>query len=315
MKFNTAAAIISLTMLSAGIADAAPDEKKSGATPSSLPGARAEIYKTIDGVKLPIHIFEPEGHKAGDKRPAILFFFGGGWNGGAPIQFQKQCAYLASRGMVAMAVEYRVKSRHGVQAVSCFRDARSSMRWARQNAKRLGIDPDRIAAGGGSAGGHLAGALGTIDAFDEPTEDASISAKPNALVLFNPALVLAPVEGYKARDPKKLAGLENRLGVPPQQLSPYHNISSNLPPTIIFHGTKDKTVPYDTAKLFTNEAKEKGNAVELVTYEGQGHGFFNYKPAKIEAFSDTVKKMDAFLVSLGYLKGPDTVDAFVAEYQ
>jgi acetyl esterase/lipase len=311
MKLSSMAVISSLAVLLAGTGSA----EKSKEALQSLSGARAEIYKTIDGVELPLHIFEPKGHKAGDQRPAIVFFFGGGWNGGYPGQFEKQCAYLASRGMVAMAVEYRVKSRHGVKAVSCFRDAKSAMRWVRQNAQRLGIDPDRVAAGGGSAGGHLAGALGTISAFDEPTEDTSVSAVPNALVLFNPALVLAPVKGYKARDPKKLAGLENRMGVPPEQLSPYHNIGSDIPPTIIFHGTKDTTVPFNTVELFTKEAKQKGNAVELIPYEGQGHGFFNYKETRMQSFTDTVKKMDAFLVSLGYLQGANSVDAFIAENQ
>ncbi|VGO21284.1 alpha/beta hydrolase [Pontiella sulfatireligans] len=311
MKFRNIAIISGLAVLLAGTGFVA----ESATAPKPLPGSRAEIYKTIDGVKLPLHIFEPKGQKAGDKRPAIVFFFGGGWNGGSPKQFEKQCAYLASRGMVAMTVEYRVKSRHGVKAVSCFSDAKSAIRWVRQNAQRLGIDPNRIAAGGGSAGGHLAGALGTISAFDESTEDTTISAVPNALVLFNPALVLAPVEGYEPRDPKKLAGLEKRMGVPPQQLSPYHNIGSDLPPTIIFHGTADTTVPYNTVELFTEQAKKKGNAVELVPYEGQGHGFFNYKETRKNPFIDTVKKMDAFLVSLGYLQGPDRVDAFIAADQ
>ncbi len=312
MKFKWLAVILGIALSLTGTVSA----QNSKGIPKTLPGSRAEIYKTINGTELPLHIFEPEGHQPSDKRPAILFFFGGGWNGGSPTQFEKQCAYLAaSRGMVAITVEYRVKSRHGVKAVSCFRDAKSALRWTRKNAKRLGIDPNRIAAGGGSAGGHLAGALGTIDAFDEPTEDHSISTKPNALVLFNPALVLAPVEDYKPRDPKKLAGLENRMGVPPEQLSPYHNISSNIPPTIIFHGTKDTTVPFDTVELFTTDAEEKGNKVELVAYEGQGHGFFNYKEKNMDAFIDTVKKMDAFLAELGYLQGPDKVDAFVAELQ
>lgn len=307
MKRSRMTLIAGLAALLTGCAIA-----QSKGVPKTIPGSRAEIYKTINGTQLPLHIFNPEGHKKTDKAPAILFFFGGGWNGGTPVQFEKQCAYLASRGMVAITVEYRVKSRHGVKAVSCFRDAKSAVRWVRVNAGRLGIDPDRIAAGGGSAGGHLAGALGTISAFDEPTEDKSVSAVPNALVLFNPALVLAPVEGYDFGNAKKIAGLENRLGVPPEQLSPYHNISSNLPPTIIFHGTADKTVPYATAELFAKQARKKGNRVELVPYQGQNHGFFNFKGKGNPAFIDTVKKMDAFLVSLGYLHGPDTVDAFVA---
>ncbi|VGO17764.1 Carboxylesterase NlhH [Pontiella desulfatans] len=309
MKIRNIAIISGLVVLLAGTVSAAPPKD----APNPLPGARAEIYKSIDGVKLPIHIFEPNGHKAGDARPAIVFFFGGGWNSGSPSQFEKQCTYLASRGMVAMSAEYRVKSRHGVKAVSCFSDAKSAIRWVRQNAQRLGVDPNRIAAGGGSAGGHLAGALGTISAFDDPTEDPSISALPNALVLFNPALVLAPVEGYDSGNPKKLAGMEARMGVPSHQLSPYHHIGSGIPPTIIFHGTADKTVPFSSAELFTRQAKKKGNPVELVPYEGQGHGFFNYKEKGNPAFLDTLKKTDAFLVSHGYLQGSNTAEAFFAQ--
>jgi acetyl esterase/lipase len=312
MKFSQVALISALAFLLAGAFTLSTAIEPAKA----LPGSRDEIYKTIDEVPLPIHIFESVDHQAGDKRPAIVFFFGGGWNDGSPRQFEKQCAYLASRGMVAMTAEYRVKSRHGVKVVSCFSDAKSAIRWVRQNARRLGIDPDRIAAGGGSAGGHLAGALGTVSAFDEPTEDTSISAVPDALVLFNPVLVLGPVEGYEIKDPKrrkKLERLEQRTGVPPIQLSPYHNLDSDLPPTIIFHGRNDTTVPYATVKLFTEQAKKKGNKVELIGYEGKGHGFFNFRAQGNPSFTDTVKKMDAFLVSLGYLQDPDGVDAFVAE--
>lgn len=292
---------------------AAPAANRQSAKPApkSLPGSRAEIFKTVGEVELPIHIFEPANHQPGDKRPAIVFFFGGGWRGGTPAQFQNQCEYLASRGMVAMTAEYRVLSRHGVKAVSCFRDAKSAIRWVRKNARRLGIDPDRLAAGGGSAGGHLAGALGTIREFDEEGEDPSISAVPNALVLFNPALVLAPVEGRQDGDWEKFSTLEERMGVKPERLSPYHHVRNGQPPTIIFHGRKDTTVPYLTSELFAKKMEEKGNRCELVGYAGQSHGFFNYGRGENKYFADTVKKMDAFLVALGYLEGPDQVEAFL----
>ncbi|SVD05012.1 uncharacterized protein METZ01_LOCUS357866, partial [marine metagenome] len=80
-----------------------------------LPGSRAEVYKTIGDVKLKIYIYEPKGHKAGAKRPAIVFFFGGGWRGGTPRQFLEHCRYLASKGMVAMTADYRVSSRQGTK--------------------------------------------------------------------------------------------------------------------------------------------------------------------------------------------------------
>lgn len=278
--------------------------------PRSLPGSRAEMYKKIGDVELPIHIFEPANHKAGDKRPAIVFFFGGGWTGGTPAQFQHHCEYLASRGVVAMTAEYRVQSRHGVKAVSCFRDAKSAIRWVRENAGRLGIDPNRVAAGGGSAGGHLAGALGTIQEFDEEGEDTSISAVPDALILFNPVLVLAPIEGHGDKTWDRLGSLEERMGVKPEMLSPYHHVRKGQPPTIIFHGQQDTTVPYFTAESFAQKMKASGNRCELVGYPGQSHGFFNYGRAGNKYFVETVKKMDAFLVSLGYLWGPDQVETF-----
>jgi acetyl esterase/lipase len=275
--------------------------------PATLPGAWTEVYKTVGDVRLPIHIFTPDAHDTGAQRPAIVFFFGGGWRSGSPGQFQNHCAYLASRGMVAMTAEYRVSSRHGVKAVSCFRDAKSAVRWARLNAERLGIDPRRIAAGGGSAGGHLAGALGTIAEFDEEGEDTAISAVPNALVLFNPALVLAPVEGQEHPDMARLSDLAERMGVEPERLSPYHHVREGRPPTIVFHGKADTTVPYFTAQLFTEKMQAMGNRCELVGYEGQPHGFFNFGRSDNKYFLDTVAKMDTFLASLGYLEGPPTV--------
>ena len=280
--------------------------------PKSIDGFQTEIYKTIGDAELPVHIISPIGHQAGDKKPTAVFFFGGGWRNGTPNQFVHQCRYLASRGMVAMTVEYRVANRHGVKAVSCVRDAKSAIRWVRQNAKRLGVDPNRIVAGGGSAGGHLAGSLGTIRAFDEDHEDHTISSTPNALSLFNPALVLSNVDGEELFEPERLKLIADRVGVPSQNLSPYHQLTKDLPPTIIFHGRADTTVPFSTAQLFTQKAKKLGARCELVAYDGQPHGFFNYGHGENKMFEATVKAMDRFLESLGYIQGSDTVDVYLA---
>ncbi len=130
-----------------------------------MPGAEVETYKTAGDTKLNLYIFQPLGWKATDKRPAIVCFFGGGWTNGTLRQFLPQCKYLAQRGMVAIAADYRVASRNQVKAVECVKDAKSAIRFVRKNAARLGVDPDRIVAAGGSAGGHLAAACGTIAGF------------------------------------------------------------------------------------------------------------------------------------------------------
>jgi acetyl esterase/lipase len=193
--------------------------------------------------------------------------------------------------------DYRVASRHGVKPVDCVGDARSAIRWVRANADRLGIDPDRIAAAGGSAGGHLAGSTAFIEEFDEPGEDRAVSAAPNALLLFNPALVLAPLPGLD------LAGFGTRvpavrLGAGPEKISPAHHVKPGGPPTIIFHGSADETVPLVTAEAFAAAMKKAGNRCEVVEAEGQPHGFFNREPWRSKTLADA----DAFLESLGWIE-------------
>lgn len=299
-------ALLAIALIILPVGSVAQNQRPVEPAPATLPGAETEVYKTVVDVSLPLHIFYPEGYKSGQSLPAIVFFFGGGWRNGSPAQFEKHCTYLASRGMVAITAEYRVWGRHKTKAIACFQDAKSAMRYVRSNAKRLGIDPNRIAAGGGSAGGHLAGALGTIGGLDDPADDLSVSAAPNALCLFNPALILASIpDAFPLPD-----GLEERFGVSPTAFSPYHNIGSNQPPAIIFHGDADTTIHHKSVELFTEKYKSLGNRCELVTYQGQGHGFFNFGRGDNAMFIATLTEMDAFLRSLHYLKGEPTVKRF-----
>ncbi|MGB2011452.1 MAG: alpha/beta hydrolase, partial [Akkermansiaceae bacterium] len=115
---------------------------------------------------LTLDIFYPDDFKQGQKRPAIVFFFGGGWVGGKPSQFYVQAAYLASRGMVAISASYRTKKSHKVEPSGCVEDGKSAIRYIRKHAAELGIDPDQLAVGGGSAGGHVAAATATAVGFD-----------------------------------------------------------------------------------------------------------------------------------------------------
>jgi acetyl esterase/lipase len=306
---RTATASIAILLFIAPLALAQDAEQRAGrrAYPPDMPGAKVETYKTVGDTKLNLYIFEPADLKPGEKRPAVVFFFGGGWTSGSPQQFLPQCKYLASRGMVAMAADYRVASRHKVKAIDCVKDAKSAIRFVRKNAGRLGVDPNRIVAGGGSAGGHLAAVTGTIAGFDEPNEDNSISSRPNAMLLFNPAVVLAPVEGV-ALDERRLAGLADRMGTSPKELSPYHHVAAGAPPTAIFHGTADALVPHATVVAFTKAMNDAGNTCELFSYEGQGHGFFNYGRGRNEMFTATLKEADKFLARLGYLQGEPTLE-------
>jgi acetyl esterase/lipase len=301
MKFLALLASLSLCSIAA-LADNSPTpatpapKPRSFTYPPSLPDTTVETYKEIDHIALNVWIFPPGGKiTPGSKHPAIVFFFGGGWSSGSPAQFERQSRYLADRGMVAMVADYRVASRHHVKPAACVADAKSCIRWIRQNADRLGIDPDRLVAAGGSAGGHLAAATETLPGLDEAGEDTKISAVPNAAILFNPVVVFGTFPGLEEPKFSKNFTAE-KLGCEPEAISPLHHVTEHLPPTLILHGRADTTVPYATVEAFAAEMQKKGNRCELIGYDGQGHGFFNNA-----RYAETLAEADKFLVSLGYL--------------
>ncbi|MBK1833547.1 alpha/beta hydrolase [Roseibacillus ishigakijimensis] len=259
---------------------------------------RSVVYKEVDGLKLKLEVFEPEDLQPDDERPAIVFFFGGGWSGGSPKQFYPHARELAGHGLVAFSANYRVKSRHQTTPFEAVEDAKSALRWLRQNADTLGIDPDRIVASGGSAGGHLAACTGVISGYTVPGEDQAGSSRANALILFNPVLDTSRETGFA---PDRFGAGREKV------LSPIHHLTPNEePPTLIFHGTADRTVPFEQAERFTAAMQKKGNDCTLIASEGAGHGFFNhgfYRPGNADApfYRDTMDASLRFLRKLGYL--------------
>ncbi|MBC2603175.1 alpha/beta hydrolase [Puniceicoccus vermicola] len=246
-------------------------------------------YKEVSTSRLQLHVFFPKANKTSDRRPAIVFFFGGGWKNGSPAQFYPQCEHLAYRGIVAISAEYRVESLHRTSPRESVIDGKSAIRWVRQHAMELGVDPEQIVAGGGSAGAHVAAATAMIEGFEQPGEDTSVSCRPNALVLFNPVFDNGP-NGYGYDRVKEYW----------EEFSPLHNIRESTPPTIVLLGTKDNLVPVETAEAYKDQMEIKGNRCDLYLFEGQPHGFFNYNNP--ENFAGTVDKMDQFLMSIGFLE-------------
>src|SRR5271157_2695068 len=195
------------------------------AAANAEPTTKTFTYKTIPGGTLEMIVHYPPGWKDTDKRPGIVFFFGGGWENGTIKQFEPQADHLASRGMVAARADYRVKSRQGVTPDKCVEDAKSAIRWLRANASKLGIDPDRIVAAGGSAGGHIAACTALSEGLEAEGEDRAISSRPDALVLFNPVLRFDGIPQLMER-----IGNDETLG---KKLSPTLHVSKTTPPTLI----------------------------------------------------------------------------------
>jgi acetyl esterase len=247
------------------------------------------LYKQVDTTSLVLVVDYPPEFDASMDYPAMVFFFGGGWNGGNTGQFEPFARYFAERGMVCFRADYRVKSRQGTTPFESLKDAKSAMRYIREHAADLHIDPQNIVASGGSAGGHLAAATALTSSFNEGTDHLSYSAVPNALVLFNPVIDNGP-GGY---------GYE-RVGEAYKDFSPLHNIREGAPPTIFFLGTEDVLIPVETAQYYKTVMEKVGSSCELILFQGEGHGFFNYN--RFDNYKRCLVEADRFLVSLGYLQ-------------
>lgn len=251
-------------------------------TPDSI------LYKQVDSTSLYLHIDYPPGFEVSKSYPAIVFFFGGGWNGGNPGHFAHHALYFAERGMVCFRADYRVHSRHGTTPFESLKDAKSAMRFVRAHADELGVDPGKIIASGGSAGGHLAAATAVVEAYNEDGEELTVSCVPNAMLLFNPVIDNGP-GGYGY----------DRVGEAYSLFSPLHNIRQGAPPTIIFLGTEDRLIPVETVQYYKMVMEKVGSRCDLLLYEGEGHGFINY--GQFDNYRKTVAEADRFLISLGYL--------------
>jgi acetyl esterase/lipase len=246
-------------------------------------------YKQIDTTQLFIEVYHPDKFDSSQTYPAMVFFFGGGWNGGDRSQFLEHAKCFSKRGIVCFLADYRIASKHKTTPFESLKDAKSAVRFIRNNASKFGIDSNRIVASGGSAGGHLAAATALITDYNESTDDLSVSSMPNALVLFNPVIDNAP-GGY---------GYE-RIGDAYKSFSPLHNIKKGAPPTIFFLGTNDALIPVETAEYYKKVMEKVGSRCNLHLYENQDHGFFNYR--YFEYYKKTIFETDKFLQSLGYLK-------------
>lgn len=297
--FPTITALACLCSLTAGAA--APESKnprKNNAPDDtaevSVEPGKVFVYKQSGGKPRELEVYFPPGWDAKTgKVPGVILFHGGSWKGGSLDQFRYACKYLASRGLVAATANYRMLTNAEEKVLpagetnkrACITDAKSAIRWMKQHAEELGIDPKRLITGGGSAGGHVSVLATTNPGLNDPADPKEFDTGVAAYLLFNPAF-----KNTDSGDP---------------EVHVLNHLKAGFPPAIFFFGDHDPGwKPGSDAAL--QQLRALGNTgAELWIAEGQKHGFFNKPPWQ----DITLAQADRFLVEHGFLTGSGTLDA------
>lgn len=241
------------------------------------------VYKKIDTSVLKMEVLYPPSLEKGKEYPCIVFFYGGGWIARNFDQFKVFAKHFAKEGLVCFLADYRTRSKQGTTPFESLKNAKSAIRFIRENADKFHINNNFLVASGGSAGGQLAAASAMINGYNDLTDDLSVSCVPNALVLFNPVIDNS-TGGYGY----------DRIGEAFKDFSALHNIhNGTAPPTIIFQGTKDHLIQEATLRYYQTVIGKVGSRCNLILYIGGDHGFFN-KKGFVEK---TLFEADKFLTS------------------
>lgn len=254
-----------------------------------LDRAQTETYKETAEGELSVHLFAPASDGGTSGKAAMLFFFGSLWDQGTNTQFAPHCTYFAARGILTGIVDYRISNTHGTTPLDAVSDARSAFRWLRSRADDLGINPRKIVGAGASGGAHIVFCSSMTpepDCGNAQAENTSISGAPDCHIGFSPVLDTSPKGVGFDRFPDAKAA---------RALNPLTHIARGLPPSLIFHGTRDRVVPFEGSRRFAKKMQRKKNICELITFEGQDHSFFNCN-VNLELYSASLKACDRFLV-------------------
>jgi acetyl esterase/lipase len=249
--------------------------------------ARAEIvfeegleYANPDDQHLKLNLARPAQVKEGDRCPAVVCIHGGGFRAGDRKGWDAFCKKLADRGYVAVTVTYRLAPKH--QFPAAVHDVKAAVHWLRSNADKYHIDSNRIGAVGDSAGGHLAlflGVTANVKEFDPPTDNAAtaLSTTVQCVVSYYGPSDFTKSYG-KSVDAAEVLPLwlggdvehEHRRHI---LASPLYWVTPAAAPTLLLHGTDDKYVAHEQAVWMRDRLKAAEVEVNLITFEGAGHGF------------------------------------------
>jgi acetyl esterase/lipase len=256
-----------------------------------LKDAHSYVYYESPQGQLIAHFFLPQGHNpAAAHLTCVLFFHGGLWDLSMPAQFVPHCHHFASRGAVAVTVEYRVFDKHRTNPLEAMEDSRLAIGFLKKNASAIGIDPERIVVVGGGSGGQLA--LHTAVQGGGLTSAEGHDLQPAAVAAFSAIVDTSPKGVGAERFPNSKEA---------KQASPLASLpTKKLPPCLLLHGRQDRVAPFEQAAKFAKNYAKKGNRCKLIDYEGAGHTFFNYQTNE-QLYELSLQALDHFLTDLTLL--------------
>lgn len=264
--------------------------------PPSVELREAIVIARPDRQPLECQLFLPR-QRATTPVPGIVWVHGGGWRNKAMDGrvLWRQAVHLAALGYPGINITYRLAPAYTFPAQ--VEDVQTGVRWVRAHAVELGIDPQRLAAVGESAGGHLAALLATTDA---PVD--GVSSRVQALVA-----IYGVFDFLSLKSQGSAGAREALLGGDPTQAvagtplwertraaSPLYQADAHTPPTLLLHGTADELVPFDQSVRFQKRLQELGIRASLVPGDGGGHGHIHRPPH----YGPALEHLTAFLIEV-----------------
>jgi acetyl esterase/lipase len=266
------------------------------------------VYGTAGagGRDLRCDVYTPPGVSAGDAAPCVVIVHGGGWRSGDKSQLRGYGILLGRAGYVCIAPEYRLVGEAPWPAQ--IQDVKAAIRWARASAGELGIDPDRIAIEGNSAGAHLAlvaGGTPNLPEFEGDGGNAGVSTAVAAVAAIYPPTIFVDPTTERSKGALPLLALIDDGGdaEAARLASPVHHITPKFPPTLLVHGTSDTTVPVSASVRMYEELVAAGVPADLHLYAEQPHAF----DAQPSFGRQVAAEMLLFLDR--YVPAPDAVEA------
>lgn len=222
------------------------------------------------GRPLRMHLFARAD--AGERRPGVVFVHGGGFVEGFPEMMIRYAAAFAAEGNVTATIDYRLAGETPFPA--SLEDAKCAVRWLRAHAGDVGLDPDRLAVGGGSAGGYLAAMVGsTPGRFEGTGGEPETSSRVAAVLAWYPLMDLRP----STTSELAAAAVSAYFGYPPDEeeaaaASPLRYAAA-APPTLTLVGAADPVIPLEGIRAYHALLDDAGVPQRLVEFPGLGHSF------------------------------------------